>query len=70
MVVRQYTLFDIQNFKISNIMSNTVEKVATVESLVMPDTCVESHGDFTFESENIMSEQDTIAFLKRFNLDI
>jgi hypothetical protein len=64
------TLFNIQNFKISNIMGNTIEKVATVESLVMPDICVESHGDSTFESENIMSEQDTIAFLKRFNLDI
>lgn len=51
-------------------MGNTIEKVATVESLVMPDICVESHGDSTFESENIMSEQDTIAFLKRFNLDI
>lgn len=51
-------------------MSNTVKEVATVESLVMPDICVESHGDFTFESENIMSKQDTIVFLKRFNLDI
>lgn len=51
-------------------MSNTIEKVATVESLVMPDVCVESYGDSTFESENIMSEQDTIAFLKGFNLDI
>ena len=51
-------------------MNNTVEKVATVESLVMPDVCVESHSDSTFESENIMSEQDTIAFLRGFNLDI
>lgn len=51
-------------------MSNTVKEVATVESLVMPDICVESHGDSTFESENIMSEQDAIAFLKGFNLDI